>query len=246
MVVGAPSRGTAECAADDECITVSLDAGSYARFILEIASGLTGKAKTSKQYRGSSDIPAAVDMAYKLDGDPRDGGLHRLTLTNFKNRFAPEAGAISMEFRKGSGFEPIDAPGAAPRASVESVVEEIISAQPGMNGELIVERAKPRAGKNKVRAYLKDRARKKRPDDWQYFRAETLLGASLAGQKKYAEAEPLLLEGYQGMAPRKKLIPVPDWYHLDRAREWIAQLYQAWGQPEKATEWRSQNTVGPQ
>jgi hypothetical protein len=41
--------------------------------------------------------------------------------------------------------------------------------------------------------------RKNQPEDWQRFRAESLLGASLAGQKKYAEAEPLLLSGYQGM-----------------------------------------------
>jgi tetratricopeptide (TPR) repeat protein len=40
--------------------------------------------------------------------------------------------------------------------------------------------------------------RKKQPDDWQRCRAESLLGASLAGQKKYAEAEPLLLEGIKG------------------------------------------------
>jgi hypothetical protein len=45
--------------------------------------------------------------------------------------------------------------------------------------------------------------RKNRTDDWQRFRAESLLGASLAGQKKYAEAEPLLLDGYQGMAAGK-------------------------------------------
>jgi tetratricopeptide (TPR) repeat protein len=31
---------------------------------------------------------------------------------------------------------------------------------------------------------------KKSPDDWQRFHAESLLGASLAGAKKYAEAEP--------------------------------------------------------
>ncbi len=79
---------------------------------------------------------------------------------------------------------------------------------------------------------------KKQPDDWQRFRAESLLGASLAGQKNYAEAEPLLLEGYQGMAERKRRIDVPDWYHIDRAREWLAQLYQAWGKPGKAAEWR--------
>jgi tetratricopeptide (TPR) repeat protein len=80
--------------------------------------------------------------------------------------------------------------------------------------------------------------RKKRPDDWQSFRAESLLGASLAGQRKYVEAEPLLLEGYQGMAVRKDRIDVPDWYHLDRAGEWIVQLYQDWGKPDKAAEWR--------
>ncbi len=80
--------------------------------------------------------------------------------------------------------------------------------------------------------------RKKQPDDWQRFRAESLLGASLAGQKKYAEAEPLLLEGYQEMVARKDRIEVPDWYHLDRAHEWLVQLYQAWGKAAKAAEWR--------
>jgi eukaryotic-like serine/threonine-protein kinase len=80
--------------------------------------------------------------------------------------------------------------------------------------------------------------RRKRPDDWQRFRAECLLGASLAGQKKYAEAEPLLLAGYQGMAARKERIAVPDRYHLELAGEWIVQLYLDWGKPEKAAEWR--------
>jgi hypothetical protein len=40
------------------------------------------------------------------------------------------------------------------------------------------------------------------------------------------------------MAVRKDKIEVLNWYHLDRAREWIVQLYQAWGQPEKAAEWK--------
>jgi len=80
--------------------------------------------------------------------------------------------------------------------------------------------------------------RKKQPDDWQRFRAESLVGASLAGQKKYAEAEPLLLDGYQGMLARKDRIGVPDRYHLDHAREWLVQLYQAWGKPADAAKWR--------
>jgi serine/threonine protein kinase len=75
---------------------------------------------------------------------------------------------------------------------------------------------------------------KKQPDDWQRFRAESVLGASLAGQKKFAEAEPLLLEGYQGMLARKNLISASDRWHLERARQWLVQLYKAWGKPEKA------------
>ena len=66
------------------------------------------------------------------------------------------------------------------------------------------------------------------------------LGASQAGQKKYAEAEPLLLEGYQGMLARKDHIDVPDCYHLTRPREWLAQLYRAWGQPEKSAAFQDQ------
>jgi serine/threonine protein kinase/tetratricopeptide (TPR) repeat protein len=80
--------------------------------------------------------------------------------------------------------------------------------------------------------------RKKQPDHWQRFRAEGLVGASLAGQKKYAEAEQLLLDSYRGMLARKDRIAVPDWYHLKRAREWIVQLYQEWGKPKEAAEWR--------
>jgi len=81
---------------------------------------------------------------------------------------------------------------------------------------------------------------KNRLDNWERFRAESLLGASLAGQKKYAQAEPLLLRGYEGMVERKERMGwmgVSNLYHLDRAREWIGQLYRAWGKPEKAAEW---------
>jgi serine/threonine protein kinase len=80
-------------------------------------------------------------------------------------------------------------------------------------------------------------SQKKQPDDWQGFRAESLLGASLAGEKRYAEAEPLLLEGYKGMLARKDRIDVPDRHHLELAHQWLVQLYHAWGKPGKAAEW---------
>jgi hypothetical protein len=37
---------------------------------------------------------------------------------------------------------------------------------------------------------------------------------------------------------RKDKMEIADRYHLDRAREWIAQLYRAWGKPEKEAEWK--------
>ena len=83
--------------------------------------------------------------------------------------------------------------------------------------------------------------KKVQPDDWQRYRAASLLGVSLAGEKKFVEAEPLLLEGYQGMLARKDRIDAPDRYHLDLAHEWVARLYQAWGKPEKAVEWKMKN-----
>ncbi len=71
--------------------------------------------------------------------------------------------------------------------------------------------------------------RKVQPDDWQRFRAESVLGASLAGQKRYAEAEPLLLEGYQGLMARKARIGTLDLYHVNQAHEWLVKLSQARG-----------------
>jgi eukaryotic-like serine/threonine-protein kinase len=72
------------------------------------------------------------------------------------------------------------------------------------------------------------------------FYMASLLGASLAGQGKWAEAEPLLLEGYQGLERGQVSMPA----YLSPARrvteslEWLAQLYESWGKPTQATEWK--------
>src|SRR5262249_2713218 len=38
---------------------------------------------------------------------------------------------------------------------------------------------------------------KVQPDEWTTFNTRSLLGGSLLGQKKYAEAEPLIISGYE-------------------------------------------------
>jgi hypothetical protein len=72
------------------------------------------------------------------------------------------------------------------------------------------------------------------PDDWRRYNSECMLGESLAGQGKYAEAETLLLSGYAGLKERESSIPPESKYNLENARAWIAQLYKDWGKPEKA------------
>jgi eukaryotic-like serine/threonine-protein kinase len=79
----------------------------------------------------------------------------------------------------------------------------------------------------------------KQPDKWERFFAESILGAAMAGEKQYAEAEPPLLEGYRGMLAHQDRIDVPDRFYLERAHEWLVAFYRASGRPEKAAEWKS-------
>jgi eukaryotic-like serine/threonine-protein kinase len=80
---------------------------------------------------------------------------------------------------------------------------------------------------------------RRQPDDWRRFDTLGQLGAALAGQKKYAEAEPLLLQGYEGLQAREAQIPAPSKKRLTEAAERIVPFYEAWGKPEKAAEWRA-------
>ena len=72
------------------------------------------------------------------------------------------------------------------------------------------------------------------------FCVMNLLGASLAGQKNYAEAEPLLLQSCQGLQQRQASLSP----HLNAPRritealERLVQLYEAWGKPTQAAEWK--------
>src|SRR5262249_14002926 len=44
-------------------------------------------------------------------------------------------------------------------------------------------------------------------NDWSRYHCQSLLGACLSGQRRYAEAEPLLLSGYDGMLQRRTTVP---------------------------------------
>ena len=84
---------------------------------------------------------------------------------------------------------------------------------------------------------------KKRPDDWHHFETQGLLGGSLLGQKRYAEAEPFLLRGHDGLDAREARTPAPSRKILPESRDRIIQLYEAWGKLDKAAEWRERRAT---
>ena len=59
----------------------------------------------------------------------------------------------------------------------------------------------------------------------------SLLGAALAGQKKYAEAEPLLIGGYEGLKAREARIPAPARGRLRRRRGADRPVLRGLGRP---------------
>lgn len=77
------------------------------------------------------------------------------------------------------------------------------------------------------------------PVDWRNFNTKSLLGEVLLGQDKFAEAELLLREGYQGIKERQAAIPPHSKIRIPEALDRLVRLYEAMGnQPEAAT-WRS-------
>jgi hypothetical protein len=80
-------------------------------------------------------------------------------------------------------------------------------------------------------------------DDWRPFYGRNLLGAALADQKQYTEAEPLLLSGYKGLKDRAARIPAYQQSKLRDAGSRIVRLYEDWSKPVQAAQWRQITSV---
>jgi eukaryotic-like serine/threonine-protein kinase len=77
------------------------------------------------------------------------------------------------------------------------------------------------------------------PDSWLTFNTRSLLGGALLGQKKYADAEPLLVQGYEGMKDREKTIPPNGKVRLPEAAARLVELYLALDKPDEVKKWKA-------
>jgi serine/threonine protein kinase len=114
---------------------------------------------------------------------------------------------------------------------------------PGLLAQLGLNHLKRRqyaAAEPVLRDCLKIRE-KKLPDDWSTVNTKSMLGEALLGQEKYADAEPLLKDGYDGMKQRQDKIPEPvRKQRLSEALQRLVQLYEATDNKDEAARWRKE------
>jgi serine/threonine protein kinase/tetratricopeptide (TPR) repeat protein len=83
------------------------------------------------------------------------------------------------------------------------------------------------------------------PNSWATFEAKSLLGGALLGLGKYAEAEPLLRAGYDGLKEREGEVPPAAKGRLAEAADRLVELYTALGKPDGAARWRTERGKYP-
>jgi hypothetical protein len=71
------------------------------------------------------------------------------------------------------------------------------------------------------------------PDSWLTFHTQSMLGGALLGQKKYIEAEPLLVKSYEGMKTREKSIPPQGLIRILEALDRLIELHTATNKPDE-------------
>jgi hypothetical protein len=90
-----------------------------------------------------------------------------------------------------------------------------------------------------VRGCLEQRRRTDR-DNWKTFNVQAVVGGELLSQKKYAQAERLLLAACKGLKGQQAKLPAAGKQRLRQALQDLVQLYEARGKKDEAAKWRSE------
>ncbi len=77
------------------------------------------------------------------------------------------------------------------------------------------------------------------PDDWRRFSTMSKLGSAQTRLGRYAEAESLVVSGFEGLKARADRIPSSAKSEIGDAGRRIPRLYKLWGKPGKATDWKA-------
>lgn len=78
------------------------------------------------------------------------------------------------------------------------------------------------------------------PQGWKTFNVLSLLGSAQLGQKKYAEAESMLLKGYLGFKEQEKALPPNGAMRLTESLDRLIQFYTETNKPEEVKKWEGE------
>ena len=87
---------------------------------------------------------------------------------------------------------------------------------------------------------------KAQPDHWRTFNTRSTLGGVFWDQKKYAEAERLLLVGYEGMKKRESAIPEQGKVRLPEALDRLIDFFTATNKTDDVKKWQAERAKYPQ
>ena len=101
-------------------------------------------------------------------------------------------------------------------------------------GVTLTREGKATEGERYLREALEIRKKNLPPGDFWIPFTESTLGECLLAQKRYAEAETLLISGYTGM----KSVAGDKDARVGEGRQFLVKLYEAWGKPKEADQYR--------
>jgi hypothetical protein len=106
----------------------------------------------------------------------------------------------------------------------------------GAGYTILLQRSRFRAAEVVLREHLAF-SETNQPDAWETFHVQFSLGCALLGQKKFADAEPLLLTGYAGMKRRDSKMPQDTRFRVTETLVWLTQFYESQGMKDEAAKW---------
>ena len=98
----------------------------------------TGKAATSKEYRGSSDLKAAIDTGWLMEPLGGTGQLGGARLVPFKNRLGV-AEPLTIQYSDGKGFS-----AGSRQPTDRDILEAIVKGHPGIGQKELIDTARKR------------------------------------------------------------------------------------------------------
>jgi serine/threonine protein kinase len=215
----------------EECLTqLRASLGPEHPATLTSANNLAGA------YREANQLDRAVPLyeeTFKLL-TARRGPDHPLTLTcagNLARTYvvAKNYAAAARTYQELLASERRTLPAGDPK----------LAATLGLLGDNLLRSRQPAAAEPVLRECLAFREANE-PDAVITYNTKSLLGAALLDQRKYADAEPLLLAGYEGMKARATQLSAAQRPRLTDALNRLVRLYDAWGKAAEAAKWRAE------